>query len=85
MCDDSTAQRRRGLQKHRASIFCIVISQSIVYGVLPRAHINDCWWHDLAHISDVVGYLQLILGRFFSRAHRFSHCTVMCMHYNGHV
>jgi len=47
--DYSTAQRRRGLQKHRESIFCIVIPQSIVHGVLPRAHINDCWWHDPAH------------------------------------
>ena len=37
------------------------------------------------HISDVVGYVQLILGRFFSTAHRFSHCTILCMHYNGHV
>ena len=36
-CDYSTAQRRSSLQKYCASIFCIVIPQSIVHGVLPRA------------------------------------------------
>jgi len=52
-CDDSTAQRRRGLQKHRTSIFCIVIPQNIVHGVLPRAH-NDCWWHDPVQQSSFI-------------------------------
>ena len=36
------------------------------------------------HISDVVWYRWLILGTFLSPAHRFSHCTDLCMHYNRH-
>jgi len=36
------------------------------------------------HISDVVWYRWLILGTFLSPAHRFSHCTDLCIHYNGY-
>ena len=56
-CDCSTDQRRSSLQKHRVSIFCIVIPQSIVHGVLPRAHINDCGWHDPAQPGAIFSFV----------------------------
>ena len=56
-CDYSTAHCRSSLQRHRTSIFCIVIPQSIVHGVLPRAHINDCEWHNPAQTGAIFSFL----------------------------